>query len=118
MKSISKNSTKAVVTLSVLLGLAVLSPAPIKDPQSAKHELGQQSMAQRTRELSLNGAIGVKGSEVKKTNADGTAPAVIDDSKASTIIATKQIESNPLALKTLSTANVQLAHREEDQGTP
>ncbi len=116
---VNNHSWKVPATFALLLGLVALSPAPIKDPRSAQHELPQHSAAQRAAEMKFNGTMGVVGSVPEKTNQDGTGPdPVTGDSKAGSIIAVRPIVSDPAAIKALTKANEQLQQKAQDQGVP
>jgi hypothetical protein len=100
---------KGLVTASVLLGLAAFSPAPIRDPESGKHEIGEHSAAQRKADMKYNGTTGVVGTVPVKTNADGTGVDPIQgDATAKTNIAAAPLANDKNAVQTLSVATKKL----------
>ena len=105
--------------LSVLMGLATMSPAPIKDPKSAQHEIGQHSAQQRQKDMEHNGTIGVVGSVPAKTNEDGTGvDPVTGDAAAKSIVAAAPLASDRKAMQTLAQAGKQIKEQQEDAQTP
>lgn len=113
------NHSKLGICLLVLLGLAALSPAPIKDKRSGEHELGQQSAAQRTQELKLNGTHAVVGSVPIKTNEDGTdVDPIVGDATAKTIVAAAPLSSDPKALRALAEADRRIELQKQEGEFP
>ena len=119
MKGIAVRNLKSWTCALVLLGLATLSPAPIKDKRSAEHELPQHSAAQRQAETKYNGTIGVVGSVPAKTNEDGTGvDPVAGDATAKGIVMAAPLASDPKALEALAEANRRVAAHQQDSGLP
>ncbi|HWD39993.1 MAG TPA: hypothetical protein VG944_14180 [Fimbriimonas sp.] len=104
----------------LVLGIAALSPAPIRDISAKDHELPALSPEQMAANQQFNGRYGVVGSVPLKTNEDGTAPDPVpgDATAASTIASATPIQSNPKAVENLTHAKKRLNLAQEVETTP
>jgi hypothetical protein len=116
---IKSQSWKWISITSVLLGLATMSPAPIKDPESKKHELPQHTAQQRQQELKYNGVVGAVGDVPAKTNEDGTGvDPVAGDSTAKSVVSAAPLASDRNAVRALREAGKRIKEQEQPPRSP